>query len=444
MTKPRDKVLKARLLDDIGDVEALTEYVAFLLQNDRVAEAGKWVDRSLAAAPESAGVHVVSASWLLAAERFDEALLALSRAEALGAPPSVCAVARAHHAIATGSPETALGWYEQVMLLLPDDDELRFEYATVLLGAEHWDEAQEQFELLLREHPDNVDARLGCAEAYFGLERFERARFLFEQVLREDGDDESAIIGVAESLYALARDDDALRTLEEFIAERPRSTEALDSLFGLYRATGHLTDAVEIGRRLLRIEDDAALRLDVAMILVSLDRDDEALEQARRALSDHDVSTDARCVLAQIAIRQNRLDEAESQIQCAIDDDPDHSYAFELRSRLRLAQLRPREAREDIEQSLARDPESPSAWTQLAKMSCDAGEFADAVDAAKKAVAIDDTDPNSWALLFLCNLANLDFDAAAKAVHALSAIDKPEADKLRQRLEKARGPSEKS
>jgi Flp pilus assembly protein TadD len=190
---------------------------------------------------------------------------------------------------------------------------------------------------MLAAHPDDVDARCGAGCALLELGRVDRARHHFERAARLAPDDPEPVIGLSESYFERDDDESAMRVLEDFLADHPRDRVATKALVRLYCDLDRNLDAVEMGRRALRLDpDDHDTRIELGSVLCRLGRLDEAAECLRRLLADKAWSHAARLSLVRIALVAGRNEEARRHLDIAIEAKPDDPAALCLEAELAI------------------------------------------------------------------------------------------------------------
>ncbi len=134
----------------------------------------------------------------------------------------------------------------------PNARAARLKLGDLLLGAGRVDEAEVQFEIVLRTDPDDAAAMLGSAWVAFHREDHGRALRRFETLHRRRPD-ASARFGAGMCLMALGRDTEAVRAFEEVLRLAPAYWQALGNLAEIHQRAGRLEQASDAYRRLLRI-----------------------------------------------------------------------------------------------------------------------------------------------------------------------------------------------
>ncbi|NJP07923.1 MAG: hypothetical protein HC837_21020 [Chloroflexaceae bacterium] len=195
--------------------------------------------------------------------------------------------------------EDAAEWYRQANEIAPQDVSLLNESASILLtlGAVNDaegqnDAAQEQYvqardllERSMRFESGYADTPPRLAEAYRLTGNMEQAVEIYAQMIK---DDPHQLDGSLERLIAsLEGEPELLRTLRDAYAEVAAEDALLHSVVGLLSVrAGELDTAVDAYARAVELApDDLELRRNYTIVLSDTKNYDEALDQARDALS---------------------------------------------------------------------------------------------------------------------------------------------------------------
>jgi tetratricopeptide (TPR) repeat protein len=128
---------------------------------------------------------------------------------------------------------------ENALVLAPDHDVARYEYAVALLKRHKHLRAREELEKLLRKDPANRMYRTTFATVCTGVGDYARALPLYREILAETPQDAELHLSIAHALKTLGRTQEAIDSYRAAAAARPRFGEAYWSLANLktYRFT---------------------------------------------------------------------------------------------------------------------------------------------------------------------------------------------------------------
>ena len=126
-------------------------------------------------------------------------------------------------------------------------------------------------------------------------------------------------------------------------------------------------------------------------VLADLEREKEALESAREAVRLEPEEADYRALLAALAFDRRRWTEALKAAEQGLQLDPEHSDCANIRSMALVHLRRPDEARAALQHALYRHPENAGSHTAQGWTLLHAGDHAAARLAFKEALRLDPT-----------------------------------------------------
>jgi len=130
---------------------------------------------------------------------------------------------------------------ENLLVLAPNHDVARYEYAVVLLKRHKHVRAREEMEKLLKTDPDNRMYRTTHATVCTGFGDYDKALPLYREILAESPQDAELHLSIAHALKTLGQTQDAVESYRAAAAARPYFGEAYWSLANL--KTYRFTDA---------------------------------------------------------------------------------------------------------------------------------------------------------------------------------------------------------
>jgi tetratricopeptide (TPR) repeat protein len=128
---------------------------------------------------------------------------------------------------------------ESALVLAPEHDVARYEYAVALLKRHKHLRAREELEKLLQKDPNNRMYRTTHATVCTGIGDYDKALPLYREILAETPQDAELHLSIAHALKTLGRTAEAIDSYRAAAAARPRFGEAYWSLANLktYRFT---------------------------------------------------------------------------------------------------------------------------------------------------------------------------------------------------------------
>src|SRR4051812_34838281 len=91
-------------------------------------------------------------------------------------------------------------------------------YVRSLIKLGRYKEAQEQFELELKDDPDNLDAHVGLADAFLGMDQIQSAIDRYQLAITQEADLPTAHLGLACALVRQKREEEAFSHFEKCLA----------------------------------------------------------------------------------------------------------------------------------------------------------------------------------------------------------------------------------
>lgn len=265
---------------------------------------------------EQAADHIIAAEEALNQQRYQDAAREYRAAAALSDNPEVAKTATRiaySYAFNDDAIQSARRWFE----LEPDSDEALLYLAQLYLRTGEIRDSRRSFEKLLEKGDEPVDEQLLRLVPVLAREDSYNAYEVMRQLARPYRKSPFAHYAVA----VLALDAGEL----DVAAERAREAIEIDDEW----VKPHLVYARSL---LLRGDEEAAIdytsrlvgddpdpdpeaRLELAIMLVSAGRDDDALSQVNQILLEQPYRTDALRLMAIINFRLNRLDAAKADFQ---------------------------------------------------------------------------------------------------------------------------------
>ena len=335
-------------------------HLTVLFSKTRDTSAAYQAIRKLAAGyPALPEAQYALAQSAIQAGRADDALEALKRADALRPGWETAATLRAQ-LLARQSRSEALGFMKGFLQTHPKSREVRLAYARMLVNANQFDEAREQFAQLTAEMPDNADVHVAAgllslqmadpdrAETYLtrsleqGYRDADMIRYYLGQVSEERKLDAQAISryeSVTKGEYLVS----ARARQAAILARQGKQAEAI----ALLKSTKVSNDS----QRIQMIQSEANLLRDA--------KDYEGvyrlLDNALMQRPDH---VDLLYDRAMAAEKINKLDVTEADLRKVIKLKPDYAHAYNALGYTLVEKTnRLNEAAELLEKALSLSPD---------------------------------------------------------------------------------------
>jgi tetratricopeptide (TPR) repeat protein len=306
---------RGMVLDDLGRYEEALDSFDRALELDANDVAG-WVNKG---------------STLLGMGRYEEALQTLDRGLELDANTAAGWINKGFAFRSLGRFEEALRSLERALELDPDIAITWFNRGASLLGAQRYEEALESFSRGLELDANDAEAWLGKAHALRQLGRSKEALEASDRGLELDATSGSAWFSRGVALFGLGRYEEALKSFD-----RALELDAENATVYLRRGWTNRTM-----QRFQEAEDDLRRALDlgiqgtfasvtlVELLLESLDRPEDALLAARKAIEKDPGSSELHNSLAWAFFKYGRreyLSEAEAWACSAVNQAPESGY----------------------------------------------------------------------------------------------------------------------
>lgn len=195
----------------------------------------------------------------------------------------------------------------------------------------------------------------------------------------------------------------------------PHFKDAWKVLFGTFRATGRLREALAACQKLVEIEpSDAESHYNLASLFHALGEMDEAEASYRRATVLRPNYVDAHINLGAVLADIGKLKESEKSYQSAIKGQPDSALAYSNLGVVleRLGELN--EAEAAYRKAIAATPNHAEAHSNLGAMLEELGRYDEAEPCYKRAVALKPDFPEAHHNLGLLCYAGKRFSEAAQ------------------------------
>jgi len=284
--------------------------------------------------PDLAEAHlaVAQAAWL--ANKDDVALAALDKTEALN-PSWNVAVLLKGQVLFRQSPQAAIEFYRNFLESQPDANEIRINYAKLLVSQKQYALAKKEFPIILETAQNDAAKNSAEVTAIIGLLSFQAADYpaaeaYFKQVLALDFKDAEQIYLYLGQTAEKQQQDQAAMAWYKMIPPGPRFLEGQISLANVVARSQSTDKAIEILDEIedLNTEQQIIVIQAQAGLLTKAKRNQEAFELLEGAVKNLPNTPDLVYDYALAAERIQKFDLMESELRRAIAEKPDFAAAY--------------------------------------------------------------------------------------------------------------------
>lgn len=331
-----------------GNASLLHDKALILLaQNENLPEVVALVDRAIEANPHDKGLWATRGDALRLLGRPDEAVDSYLRAQDLDASSTqyvdkALKLAPTHAgalrkklliARAVGGELQALAACDELLKANPEDLELQFARAELLVAVGNLSDALEPLEKVRAAHPDDARTALLRAHILFQLGRNEEAIPIAKAIVEGTNAPEANALTELARLSEAASPDLALVARERILQIDPRNLQNLLDLRDLALRLDRVEAALSACRAILDVQPDnlEALR-GIAELELANGHPDAAIEAYRRLLKAHPHAVSELRKALDLGRGQHRNDVVREFAEAVLADEP-----LDLEAQLELA-----------------------------------------------------------------------------------------------------------
>jgi tetratricopeptide (TPR) repeat protein len=303
---------------------------------------------------------------------------------------------------------------EQIISAEPDNTEALYVLSTLESAQGKDREQRAVLDRLIRIDPNHVRGLIALGDVAFRSRSLSTAASWYDRALAVEPDNGNALVGRA-GVYRYQRNPkQAEALLNRAVVLYPQWTRPLTDRARLYEGAGFYTDALNDLDRAKRLDgNDYWIAVDRGIVLVDLDRKEEALAEFDRAIAmDPDIFI-AYVYSAGIKDEFGDFDGAERDYTVLARLNPEYYYAFEGVGIHKMRKGLWAEARDNFMEAYKQSPETASyallaslCWMRAGRLQDPRSFLAQALRTAKR-------DSLDYALLRLYHDLNGDSNVAA-------------------------------
>ena len=296
-----------------------------------------------------------------------------------------------------GSRTRALDYFDRTLALRPDQPDVHYNRALILLNEERPEEAVAGFEEALKAYPTFVHAWEMRGSALEDLNRPLDALASYDQALRLKPDSIGALISRSDILTNLQRYEEAIESYGRLIALLPDMDHAWTNRGIALAALGRVSEAMDNIDHALELEPNAPrTHSERAIILQDLGRHEEAIAACDMASHLRSGMFEPWNTRGNAELDLERYDAALASYDRALAINPDYPEALTNRAAVLLKFGRHAEALADCDRALAILPGVAQTHNNRGAALLGLERFAEALVEFDKALALN---PNSASTL---------------------------------------------
>ncbi|MBI3188230.1 MAG: tetratricopeptide repeat protein [Gammaproteobacteria bacterium] len=408
-----DEITRVRVLAmlHLGEVDAVVEHLtpmlmqsgkindtaitalSHILQKEAEPETSLAVLRKLDALhPQQPRLMLLRARYEVNASRFDTAQGLVDAVLAMAPETGDAWLIKAQILAAQQNEDGAIEAVSRAVGLRSDDNQLRLQYARMLVQRKDYATAWQQFNILYERQPENPDVLLSLGLLSIEIGKIDLAND-YLQLLIDKGHHSS------QAHYYLGRIQQSQGKLVVAIANFERVEKGEYYLDAHIRAAGLLAMTGAVDQAMVQLQNlmaasasdnDGVVRLYLAQgeVLSSAQRNREAFNIYNTALKNLPENTDLLYARALTAEKLDMLDVAESDLRLVLIHEPENVNALNaLGYTLADHSQRLQEAKSYILKAVALLPNDPSILDSLGWVYYRLGEYEESVKHLRKAFA---------------------------------------------------------
>ena len=261
----------------------------------------------------------------------------------------------------------------------------------MLLTAEAFGQALEEFQSAINTNADDDQAWKGLIETERGADRAGIRRFIEEQLRNHPT---NTVRFSAAEFYS--RQNDYAKTIElldAVLKADPNNTAGLEKLADTLANSGSGRLDEVVGRLLSIAPNDAPGLYHLATIRLYQGRADEAIQAVKHSLEIDPLSARARNLLAIAYGQTYQPQPAEAEFQRALKDAPEDWVTYNNYGLFLLERNRPGEAREQFQRAIRLNPYNVQGFVGIGEALRQAGDSKTAQNWYRKALRLDPNQP---------------------------------------------------
>jgi putative PEP-CTERM system TPR-repeat lipoprotein len=222
-----------------------------------------------------------------------------------------------------GKAEQAEKEFQKVLRQKPGRDEIKLELAKVHLLSKKPETAIEEAGEYLKSHPGSPEALEILGAAYFASNNTGEAESCLLQALRIDPDRTTSKIELADIFASQKKNQEAKVLLDEVLAKDPKNSRSLYSLAALESVEGNRDNALKIYEKLAQFyPSDSSALYKSALIYFDKGETEKAAKIARDLIDKYPNRSDGYRLRGIVSFYNNKYAEAITELQNSVKMQP--------------------------------------------------------------------------------------------------------------------------
>lgn len=322
---------------DISTAQAKIKTIDSLIENGRIDEARRTLEKCIQADPKSAHAHFLMGRVHVIENRTEDARVSFAETIALNASHDAAWFHLGVLYDMENDRDRAMEAYQKALSLKPAEPEYIIAMAQAHIQTGQNEQARELLENELKKQPANRDLILAMAELTRRSGHLDQTATYYERILLTQPKDQDVLESLGYCYVAMNEWEKAAKTFEKLLSvlnDDARKETVLETLAMCASNAGRYGQAMNYYDRLSVMQrDDATVWLNMAQAALGADLYDRAAANAQRALKIRPSWPQAYAVLGSAQYLQTKYNEAIRSFSYARNDDEVGGFAWFMTGR---------------------------------------------------------------------------------------------------------------
>jgi tetratricopeptide (TPR) repeat protein len=295
-------------------------------------------------------------------------------------------------------------------------------YIDILQRSNHYNEAIDAYEKLIKNFPDRIDFMYEYAAALIYANKYQDAIKVYDKIEKATGINEEVIINKQRLYIKLGSVDKAALEIQKLIESNPKESRYYGLLADLYSANGQNKKAFEILSKILEVDpENPYVHLSLADYYRTIGDKNRSFTEIKLAFQNPslDIDTKMKILLSFYALTENSnelKEQAEELVDILVRVHPTEAKSYSIQGDFYYRDKKLKEARDSYAKALLYDREKFPIWNQLLLLDSELGDYMDMLEKSTEAV---DLFPNQPTVFLLKGVAEIQLKKHKEAVATL-------------------------